>query len=704
LILKYCRRSAVLSVTGLFKGGNNMRALLQFVMLTLAMVCASSPVFGAPVASATSPDASISVVLDIDNDGRVNYSVTRKDKVLIAPSKLGFILTDSYNMVRGFSFDSQSTSSGDETWEQPWGERRYVKNKYNELVVRFKQKAAPARIMDVRFRLFDNGIGFRYDIPEQPTLKIMNIAEELTEFDIAQKGMAWWITGGDWNRYEQIYQKTPIDSVATAHTPITMRLDDGTHLAFHEAALVDYSAMWFKRIEGQAFRSMLSPSSRGPKVTRSTPFSTPWRTIRIGDSAAGLVENDLELNLNEPNKLGDVSWFKPSKYVGIWWGMISGKWSWAEGPNHGATTKRAKETIDFAAKHKIRGVLIEGWNEGWNGNWFGHGDEFSFTKAYPDFDLKGVTDYARKKGVHLVGHHETGGNIAVYEAQMDDGFKLYSSLGIDVVKTGYVADAGGIIAPGDKPGETRMEWHDGQRQVNHHLKVVQTAAKYKVAINPHEPVKDTGLRRTYPNWVAREGARGMEYNAWGQYANGPDHEPTLVYTRMLSGPMDFTPGILSLEGNSPDITLASTLAKQLGLYVTLYSPIQMAADFIEKLARYPREMAFISAVPADWAESHLLAGEVGDYALMARKDRNSPNWYIGAVNDATARDVVAKLDFLDPGKTYTATIYRDGAGATYLTAARHKIVIETRKVRQGDSIALGLAPGGGAAISLVRSK
>ena len=314
-----------------------------------------------------------------------------------------------------------------------------------------------------------------------------------------------------------------------------------------------------------------------------------------------------------------------------------------------------------------------------------------------------MTDYARKKGVQLIGHHETGGNIAVYEAQLDAAMKLYGELGVGTVKTGYVADAGGIIAPGDTPGTTRMEWHDGQRQVQHHLKVVETAAKYKVAVNPHEPVKDTGLRRTYPNWVAREGARGMEYNAWGRFANGPEHEPTLVYTRMLSGPMDFTPGVLSLEGANHD-PLASTLAKQLGLYLAIYSPIQMVADFPETLAKFPRELDFISKVPADWVESKLIAGAVGDYAIFARKDRNSADWYVGGVNDGTARTLDLAFDFLEPGKTYTATIYKDGEGATYLTDARHRIAYETIKVKKGDSYKLRLAPGGGAAIRLAPGK
>ncbi|EAT10380.1 glycoside hydrolase family 97 protein [Sphingobium sp. 10 DY56-G10] len=653
-----------------------------------------------PAVTATSPDGSIALTVSTDSDSRPVWSLSRKGRLLIAPSKLGFILTDDLNMVRGFAIAGSEKGSGKDRWEQPWGERRFVTDNHNDLLVRFKQSDVQgARLMNVRFRLFDDGVGFRYELPEQPGLKTMRIADETTEFDIAPEGTAWWIPGGEWNRYEQVYQKTPIDAVSTAHTPITMRLADGTHLSFHEAALVDYAGYWLKRADGRKFRTTLAPSSQAARVTRNLPFNTPWRTIRIADDAAGLVENDLELNLNEPNKLGDVSWFTPAKYIGIWWGMIRGDWSWAEGPKHGATTERTKQYIDFAAKNGFRGVLVEGWDKGWNGDWFGHGDDFSYTQATPDFDLPALAAYARQKGVRLIGHHETGGNIANYEAQLDNAMALYGRLGVDVVKTGYVADAGGIIAPGNAPGETRMEWHDGQRMAQHHLKVVEAAARNHVAVNAHEPIKDTGLRRTYPNWVGREGARGMEYNAWGAFANGPDHEPTLVYTRMLSGPMDFTPGVLSLEG-AQKAPLASTLAKQLGLYLALYSPIQMAADFIETLAKYPKELAFIRQVPADWSESHLVAGEVGDYAIFARKDRNSDDWYVGGVNDATARTVPLSFDHLEPGRAYTATIYKDGDGATYLTEARHRIAYETRTIRKGDRYDLWLAPGGGAAIRL----
>jgi alpha-glucosidase len=680
-----------------------MRSLFVALPLLAATVPAAAQ-DTRPQHSAASPDGSIVLTVSTDNDQRPTWSLTRKGKLLIAPSKLGFLLSDGIALQRGFAIESVERASADTRWEQPWGERRFVRDRHNELLVRLRQNESwGGHAMNVRFRLFDDGVGFRYELPEQAGLETAKIADEITEFDIAPEGTAWWITGGEWNRYEQIYQQTPIDAVATAHTPITMRLDDGTHLSFHEAALVDYAGMWFKRVEGRKFRATLSPSSQGPRVVRDLPFATPWRTIRIADNAAGLVESDLELNLNEPNKLGDVSWFKPMKYIGIWWGMIRGDWSWAEGPDHGATTERTKQYIDFAAKHGFGGVLVEGWNKGWNGNWFGHGDEFSFTQPTPDFDLKAVTDYGRKKGVELIGHHETGGNIAVYEAQLDDAMKLYGRLGVGTVKTGYVADAGGIIAPGNTPGTTRMEWHDGQRQVQHHLKVVEAAAKYRVAVNPHEPVKDTGLRRTYPNWVAREGARGMEYNAWGAFANGPDHEPTLVYTRMLSGPMDYTPGVLSLEGANK-APLASTLAKQLGLYLALYSPIQMAADFIENLEAHPRELEFIKMVPADWAESKLIAGEVGDYAIFARKDRKSADWYVGGVNDATERTLTLNFDFLDPGKTYTATIWKDGEGATYLTDARHRIAYQTIKVKKGDTYKLWLAPGGGAAMRVTPGK
>ena len=663
----------------------------------------SGSALAAPTATASSPDGTISVKVETDSDGRTLYSVTRKGKVLIAPSRLGFLLTDSEAMVRGFAVTGSETASGDETWQQPWGERTNVRNHYNELVVRLVQPSGLKRTMSVRFRLFDNGMGFRYEIPKQPTLTTMKIAEEVTEFNLVTPGTAWWATAQEWNREEYLYNKTPIDAVSAAQTPFTMRLDDGTHLTFHEAALVDYSGMWIKRIAGESFRALLSPSATGPKVVRGTPFSTPWRTIRISDDAKGLYNNDLELNLNEPNKLGDVSWVKPMRYIGIWWGMHLTKFSWSQGPMHGATTARAKEYIDFAAKNGFGGVLIEGWNKGWDGNWFGHGDEFSFTESTPDFDLKAVTDYGRSKGVALIGHHETGGNIANYEAQLEPAMALYEKMGVHAVKTGYVADAGGIIAAGDKPGETKMEWHEGQVSVVHHLKVVETAARHHIAVNPHEPVKDTGLRRTYPNWISREGQRGMEYNAWGQPDNGPGHEVDLVFTRMLSGPMDYTPGVLSLVGNRGQ-GMASTMGKQLALYIMLYSPIEMAADLPENLAKHPKELAFIGSVPVDWSESAMLSGEVGQFAVIARKAKGTNDWYVGGLTNGEARTTDVALDFLDARKSYTATLYRDGPNADYRKDSRGDLLVETKAVKKGDRLSLPMGAGGGFAIRIAAGK
>ena len=683
-----------------------MRAGLKGALCAL-LASSALPAWAADVAS---PDGRTVVTLDVDGGGVPFYRVVRDGKTLIDDSDLGFLFTDAQPMRRNFEVESETRAAHDATWEQPWGERRFVRDHHNELAVTFREgRQNSNRALTVRMRVFDDGIGFRYEFPDSEVMPVANIAEELTEFAIApeaaEDGTAWWIPGGDFNRYEYLYNETPIDAVSIAHTPITMRLADGTHLAFHEAALVDYSGMWLRRMEGSRFRASLAPSSRGAKVVREGAFTTPWRTIRISDGPAGLVESDIDLNLNEPNKLGDVSWVEPGKYIGIWWGMISNRWTWGTSDRHGATTERAKEYIDFAAKHGFRGVLIEGWNVGWDGDWFNNGREFSFTQSYPDFDLREVTDYARSKGVRLIGHHETSGNIANYEAQLEDALDLYKELGVDWIKTGYVADAGGIVScnadiadPCDPETEI-FEWHDGQRQVQHHLKVVQEAAKRGIAINPHEPVKDTGLRRTYPNWVAREGARGQEYNAWNAYGSGVEHDPTLVYTRMLSGPMDYTPGVLGLVGDN-DYPFSSTLAKQLGLYLAIYSPIQMAADFIESLEAHPRELEFIKAVPADWSESHLIDGAVGDYAIFARKGRDSDDWYVGGVNDATERTLTLDFDFLDEGKSYMAKVWKDGPEATYLTEKRHDIAYDTVTVKKGDSYTVRLAPGGGVAIQL----
>jgi alpha-glucosidase len=672
--------------------------MIRFV-LALAATLLATPALGAPV-TISSPEGVLTVSVDVNGEGRPEYSVSRLGRPVIQPSRLGFLFTDAPKFERNFEISATARASRDDRWEQPWGERRFVRDRHNELRVTLTEKADPKRRLDILFRVFDDGVGFRYEFPDQPQLREINIAEEITEFAVAGPATAWWIPAFQWNREEYLYNRTPLAEVGIAQTPMTIRTEDGLHIAFHEAALVDYSGMNLQNEGNGRFRAILTPSSSGAKVSRAAPFPTPWRTMQIADSAAGLVMNDLVLNLNEPNKLGDTSWVEPFKYVGVWWAMHLDKESWGPGPRHGANNANVRRHIDFAAKHGFRGVLVEGWNEGWNDDWFANGKDFSFTRAYPDFDIEALAAYARAKGVRLIGHHETAGNIAVYEPQMEAAFDLYERLGIDAVKTGYVADMGGIQATGPD-GRLRYEWHEGQVMARHHLKVVTEAAKRRIAVNPHEPIKDTGLRRTYPNWVAREGARGMEFNAWGAPPNPPEHEANLVFTRMLAGPMDFTPGILSLEGRGQPIL--STQAKQLALYVVLYSPIQMAADLPENYEANIRPFQFIKDVPADWSETRVLNGEVGDFVTIARKDRRSENWYLGAVTDEQGRSLDVPLSFLSPGRSYRAQIYRDGPTADYRGNGKD-IVIEERRVRSTDTLTLRLAPGGGQAIRFVAGK
>lgn len=664
------------------------------------LLCALAPAAWADtVASVASPDGRTRVELDINQPGRIHYRVLRDGKPLLGDSQLGLRLHEGAQLLASFKLEGQSTRSSDETWELPWGESRLVRNHYNELHARFVESGRAKRRMDLVFRVFDDGIGFRYEIPKQPNLSTVAITDELTEFAIAPAATAWWIPAYETNREEYLYNTTPLEQVGTAQTPITLRTADGTHVSIHEAALVDYAGMNVSRFEGRKLRANLTPGSTAAKVTRTTPMATPWRTLTIADRAGGLVESNLILNLNEPNKLGDVSWFKPAKYVGVWWGMHLETETWGTGPKHGATTENTKRYIDFAAANGFRGVLVEGWNPGWDGDWFANGWGFDYTRATPDFDLPALAAYAKSKGVHLIGHHETACAVSHYERQMPKAFALYEKLGVDVVKTGYVCDAGQIERQ-DKPGgPITREWHESQFMSNHHLRVVQEAAKHRIAVNPHEPIKDTGLRRTYPNWVSREGARGMEYNAWGQPPNPPEHEPNLIFTRMLSGPMDFTPGVLSLQGRGQP--LQSTLAKQLALYVVLYSPIQMAADLPEHYAPHMDAFQFIKDVPTDWETTRVANGEVGDYATIVRKQRGGQDWYLGSVTDEQARTLKVKLDFLDPGKTYQAQIYRDAKDADYRGEKRFAFERETRTVTAADTLTLRLAPGGGQAIRFV---
>jgi alpha-glucosidase len=668
-------------------------AHLAAFLVPSSVFAAEAPKKPEVVARVTSSGGVLSVEIGLD-ENRASYSVKRFGETLIAPSRLGFLLRNTEKLDRNLELGAQATRDVDETWEQPWGERRVIRNHYRELRVRFDETQRQKRHFDVVFRLYDDGVGFRYEIPDQANLHDVIIDDELTEFDVKPTATAWWIPAGEWNRYEYLYNRTPLTEVGQVHTPMTIRTESGLHLAFHEAALVDYSSMWMRRVEKQRFRAQLAPASEGWKVRRTAPFHTPWRTIQIADSAARLYESNLILNLNEPNALGDVSWFKPAKYVGIWWELHLENATWSTGKKHGATTANAKRYIDFAAANGFRGVLVEGWNRGWDGQWFGDGNDFDFTRATPDFDIEAVAAYAREKGVHLVGHHETGGAVSHYEKQLENSLALYERLGVDVVKSGYVADAG-QIERNDGDGIVRREWHDGQWMANHHLRVVKAAAEHRIAVNPHEPIKDTGLRRTYPNWVAREGARGVEYDAWGNPPNIPEHAPNLVFTRMLSGPMDFTPGIVSLEGRKQKIQ--STLARQLAYYVVIYSPIQMVADLPEHYAEHRDAFQFIKDVPTDWEETRVLAGEVGDYVVIARQQRGGDDWFVGAVTDEHGRVLDVSLSFLKSGQRYGADIYRDGDDADFRTN-RFSFGVEHTEVTSDERLTMKLAPGGGQAI------
>lgn len=651
-----------------------------------------------------SPDGRLVFALTIDEKGTPFYSLTRDDQIIVNGSRLGLQFAEAAPLVNGFEITSVERRDHDATWEQPWGERRFVREHYREMLVGLASGAAPARRFNLRVRAFDDGIGFRYEVPAQSAYRELAIVDELTEFRVPVEATAWWIPGRGWNRYEFLYRELPVREMTLAHSPVTIRLDDGTHLSIHEAALRNYAGFTLDHRGGGILKTLLAPGSDGASVRTAVPFVTPWRTIQITADAKGLLNSDLILNLNEPNVLGDVSWVEPGKYVGIWWAMHIGAATWGSGQRHGATTAEAERYIDFAAKHGFDGVLVEGWNLGWDGSWFDNGAVFSFTEAYPDFDIEAVSRYALERGVRLVGHNETSGHLSNYERQMEPAFDLYESLGVHQVKTGYVAHGGGLVRM-DGDGNVINEWHDGQFAVEHFERVLVEAAKRRVSINTHEPVKATGLRRTFPNWLTREGARGQEYNAGWSKANPPSHNVTLPYTRLLGGPMDFTPGIFDLQPRGKDSghRVQSTLAHQLALYVTIYSPIQMAADLPENYEARPDAFQFIVDVPADWERSIALDGEIGDFVAYARQARGGEDWFVGVITNEDPRSLNLPLDFLTPGVDYVATIYRDDDGAHWRSNP-YAFTIARERMKHGNTLELWLAAGGGAAVHITPFK
>lgn len=653
---------------------------LSFFLCVSAIVSAKEKAKSAEV---TSPNKSIKVLVQT-KDGVPFYSVKRNDEIILTDSKLGFVLKDQPALSKDFKIISAKQSSFDETWTQPWGEVKNIRNQYNSLVIVLEEQSALKRKMLVEFRVYNDGVGFRYEIPQQPNLKDFVIMDELTEFALTQDLDAWWIPAYSEDMdSECLFHKNKVSELKEKmHTPLTLE-SNGLYLSFHEAALVDYASMTLFNQGNKTLKCDLVPWTNGDRVVTSAPMKTPWRTIQIADKPGDLITSYLILNLNEPNWLGDVSWIQPGKYNGIWWGMHIKTQTWEGGPKHGATTENMKELIDFASKHHLSAVLAEGWNEGWEGDWTVSGN-FNFIKPYSDYDIAEISRYAKEKNIGLIAHHETGGNVANYESQMEDAFKLCEKYGIHRLKTGYV----NRLPAG--------EHHQGQFMVRHYQKVLETAARYHVMLDVHEPIKDTGLRRTYPNMMTREGARGMEYEAWST-GNPPEHTTIIPFTRCLGGPMDFTPGIFDIQFKTTGtFRVHTTLAKQLALYVVIYSPMHMAADLPKNYEGNPA-FKFIEDVSTDWETTKVIDAQIGKYVTIARKDRNSNDWYVGSITNEEARTVEVNLNFLSPEKKYIAEIYQDGKDADVITNPL-PIEIKSEEVNSNSVLKIKLATGGGAAI------
>jgi alpha-glucosidase len=677
-----------------------MARVLRALRALAPALLASLPEWLAAQAGVGSPDGRNRVTVQL-SEGRLQYSLARDGRALILPSLLGFEFKGIPALRDGLRITDTTRRSHDQWWTQPWGEVARVRDHYNELAVSVEESAPPARRFVLRVRAFDDGIGFRYELPEQPGLGAFEMTGELTEFAMADNARAWWIPSNRprMDRSEMLYASSPMSLLDSVQTPLTMETrDGGTFMVIHEANLVDYARMNLagQRGESRTLRADLAPMADGIKVRGRTPFMTPWRTIQLADSVTRLAPSLLGLKLNPPNVLPSTDWIRPMKYVGIWWGMHINTMTWSSGPQHGATTANARRYIDFAAANGFGGVLVEGWNLGWDGDWIANRDAFSFTRAYPDYDLAEVARYARQKGVRLIVHNETSGGVQNYERQLDSAFALYRSLGVSAIKTGYVTD---LVAEGHS--------HYSQYMVQHYRRVIEAAARHGIMVDAHEPMHDTGERRSYPNMMTREGARGQEYNAWsGDGGNPPEHESILFFTRLLAGPMDFTPGIFDLliergtgrPRRADEARVRTTLAKQLALYVTIYSPMQMAADLPENYERQPA-FQFIRDVAVDWDTTRVLSGQIGDYVAVARRERNGQSWFVGAITDESGRTLDIALSFLTPGRRYIAEIYADGPGAHWLTNPL-PVGITRRPVNSLTRLRMVLAPGGGQAIRI----
>ena len=659
-----------------------MKRFLLFTLMCLIM----STVSGAKDVKVISPDGELTVTVGVDG-GHAWYQVIRGSEAVIKRSELGFILKDG-NMNGNFKMGKVTRSALDETWSQPWGEDAKVRNHYNEMKVRLQEKNGQRRVLDVVFRAFDDGVAFRYEFPVQQGLKDFVIMEELTQFALPTDAPTWSIPALT-DYYEGIYTRESVSQKGNMSGPIALEVNDSLYMAIMEANLTDYSTMNLSH-NGTTLAVDLVPWQNGDKVRVGETRVSPWRVMIIGHKPADILLSRMPLNLNEPCRIEDTSWLQPTKYVGIWWALQKQRWTWSQGERHGATTENTKRYIDFAARHGMGGVLVEGWNYGWDGDWTREGNKFSFTKAYPDYDLKALCRYARERGVRIIAHNETGGAAQNYENQMEEAYTLYESLGINTIKTGYV-----------NPHFYNGELQHSQWGVRHFRKVIETAARHHMMIVNHEGAMPSGIQRTWPNLIGTESMRGQEYNAFDRKGgNPPYHECILPFTRGLGGPMDFTPGIFEYNneavlGTRPQTTLAHQLAE----YIVIYSPGHMAADQIENYEHQPA-FKFIEEVPTNWERTLVPHAEMGKYVTFARQERGTDNWYIGSVTDSEARDLSLKLDFLGDGK-YTAMIYEDGPDADYRTNP-YPMTIRRLDVDRGTVLHFHLAPGGGVAVGIIR--
>ena len=669
---------------------------LATLLLTIPLVAARQET----VLTVASPDGRTVVSISAP-DGKLRWSATRDRRPIVMPSRMGFTFRDAPPLGEDLAIATSARAEHDETFALPWGEVRQVRDQHRELRVRVAERSGLRRELWVVVRVFDDGLGFRYELPAQPNLGAFEIMEELTEFSLAEDMKAWWAPAdiASPDRQEMLYTSGPISKLRLVHTPLTLAGSSGLYAVIHEADLVDYAGMYLQgRSESRTLTASLAKWQDGAAVKGRTPFQTPWRTVQLANSPEQLSPSLLTLKLNPPSRIADTRFITPMKYNGIWWGMHVNTMTWSSGPLHGATTTNTRRYLDHAAANGLGGTLVEGWNLGWDSNWMQTGGEFDFTKSYPDYDLPGLAAYARQQGVALIVHNETATFVENYERQLDSAFTLYERLGIRAIKTGYVGDT---VNPGGHA-------HQSQYMVRHHRRVIETAARHGISVVMHEPIKDTGERRTWPNMLSREGSRGMEFNAWGgEGGNPPEHETNLFFTRLLAGPMDFTPGIFNLlitrSGSGvprtpQDARPRTTLAKQLALYVVLYSPVQMAADLIENYDGQPG-FKFIREVAVDWDTTRVLHGRIGDDVVVARKAKGKDEWYLGGITDEESRTIEVSLDFLTRGQSYTAEIYADGPDADWRDNPL-PLTITQVPVDALSRLRIRMAPGGGQAIRI----